>query len=120
MKVILVSFLLVSCTNLRHATSTNLSDIKHFRNNFETRDFWNQKVATLEAGKEANCKLLGNVNGTDNIFDQGREFAVLYMKVNAKKMGADSILVKNIRPIGDYGALATGKAYDCENEKSRK
>jgi hypothetical protein len=117
MKTIFALFFLVSCTNLQHATSTNLSDVKHFRNNYEVRDFWNQKVASLKTGEEVGCKLLGDVQGRDNIFDQGPEFAELYMKVNAKKIGADSIIVKSKKPVGNYGSEVHGIAYLCNRDK---
>ena len=119
MEFLLAVAFLSSCANLKHATSTNLSEVKHFRNNHAQIDYWNTKVATLKNGEEANCKLIGDIKGKDNVFDAGAEFAVLYMKINANKLGADSILVKWTKNIGNYGNEAFGNAYLCKPIESK-
>lgn len=113
-------FVIASCANIKHATNANIQDFKSFEKNQSERDYWNKKVSEIKKGEETSCKLLGEIKGSDNAFDQGPEYAVLYMKVNAfKEYKANAILVEGNEKVGNYGSQAFGKAYQCGASASR-
>lgn len=116
MKLIFFMAVITSCTNLKHATSINFKDFKSFSRNASEKDYWDKKIKIMTVVDEKKCQDLGEVFGKDNAIDQGPEYAVLYMKVNADKLKADSIKINGQNKVGDYGNEAFGHAYKCESK----
>lgn len=100
-------------TNLQHITNVNMQDHKAFHQNESAQDLYNQRVSTVDAGAASRCRFLSEIIAKDNLMDVGAKYAVLYVKVKSYEIGANAVVIDQVRSIGDAGFEAKGKAYDC-------
>ena len=112
-----ISLSLISCANVRHATNTNVREFKNISHDIKWQKQIDRDVDIMSEEKVKNCNFIQDYTAKDNVIDQGEKFAILYIKLRAKEVEGNALVIESSQKIGDYGHTVYGKIYHCDEVK---
>ncbi len=118
MKILFISLVLSGCQNLAHITNVNVDEIANITRDIELSEKINSKVAIKKIEEVKSCKHIKKSVAKDNALEAGKEAAIMYAKYEAYKMSENTIVIEEIKKVGDYGSRVHFDIYNCPSAKN--
>lgn len=115
MKLLMFSMIIIfsGCTNIRHATNINASQVKGIKFQLETQKKLNKKIKVISEEESKKCQFVQEYAAKDTVLEQGKEIPIFYIKAKADELDANAIIIDSEEKIGDYGHTAKGRIFTC-------
>ena len=117
MKIIISLYLLIviiSCTNLREATNINMKEIKSISRDRAYIKKLENEVKEIDVLQSKKCTFIKKVIAKDNVIDQGKDMAILYLKDEAIHLNGNAVLIEKVEKRGDYYFQVHGSIFNCK------